>query len=223
MSANPTKEYSVKDYKFFNFDENKTYPLNTTLKFDFGGYKNFKLMVITPSGERIFVSPSGDKFLFSFEEEGNYSLSFDRGNGKKFRAYILISSNSEDPPEPEEPPVADELVQEKAEINQPVSWSKSINQSNTTNLIEIPPVINLTLIKEEGESINYTIINVEGKDYIQLDENISETIKLEYITEPPKLEETILSETVKEVVVSSLEGFELQRSFILYTTSKRNF
>ena len=140
LSANPVKDYSPLDYKFFNFNESKIYSINTTLKFDFGGYKNFKLTIITPSGERIFASPSDDKFLFKFEEEGNYSLSFNRGNGKKFQAYIFISSDTEEPPtppEPEEPPIIDELIQAKAEINQPVSWSKSINESNTTVLIEI--------------------------------------------------------------------------------------
>jgi len=202
----------------FDFKSNNTYPLDTVLRLDFTKLGNYKLIINSPSKEVISRVSSNDNFLLKLEEEGEYSVVVQRGNGKKVYYFFVISSGQESPEEqklnPEDP------VQEKAEINKPVEWTQTISEENLTNLIEIPPVINLTLTDKTGEEISYTLTNIDGKNYINLTESLSENIsgelKIEYTTEPPKIEETIISNTTKEVVVSSLEGLNY-KNVLSYT------
>ena len=153
-SAYSNKEEIPENYELFTFEENQSFILNTTILFDFVKKGNYKLIIITPSGERISRISTNDKFFLSLTEEGAYSLILKRGNGNKFYAFFVISSEPEPGPNPEEP------IQEPAEINKPVEWTKTISEENLTNLIEIPPVINLTLTDVTGEKINYTLINI---------------------------------------------------------------
>nr|MBP6856975.1 hypothetical protein [Candidatus Pacearchaeota archaeon] len=202
----------------FDFKSNNTYPLDTFLRLDFTKSGNYKLIINSPSKEIVSRVSSNDIFLLKLEEEGEYSVVVQRGNGKKVYYFFVISSEQESPeeqkPNPEDP------VQEKAEINKPVEWKQTISGENLTNLIEIPPVINLTLTDKTGEEISYTLTNIDGKNYINLTESLSENIsgelKIEYTTEPPKIEETIISNTTKEVVVSSLEGLNY-KNVLSYT------
>ncbi|MCX6750040.1 MAG: hypothetical protein NTZ83_01130, partial [Candidatus Pacearchaeota archaeon] len=222
-SAYSNEEKIVKNSTLFNFEANNTYLINTTLKFNLESLGNYKLMITTPSGERIFRVGSNDRFFFELLEEGTYHVSFERGNGKKFYEFVVIlpDSEQEPKPEPEPEPIPGELIQEKAEINKPVSWSMVINES----IFEIPNSTNLTLTKENGELFfDYNLTNINGTNYIQINENVSENIsenlKLEYITGPPKIEEKIISENEKEVVVSSPEDLHYE-NVLSYTELPR--
>jgi uncharacterized protein YkuJ len=163
------------NYILFDFKNDNTYILWNTLKFDFNNLGNYELVIISPSGKRVSRVSSNDIFFFNLVEEGTYSVSFERGNRKTLYEFYVIQKESGDKPLP------GDLIQGKAEINEPVGWSKILNSTENNNgknnLIEIPGVINLTLKKENGEIFtNYTLTNIEGKNYIQFNQNLSEDI-----------------------------------------------
>src|SRR4030043_1339733 len=112
-SAYSNEENIVKNSTLFNFETNNTYLINTTLKFNLENLGNYKMMITTPSGERIFRVGSNDRFFFELVEEGAYHVSFERGNGKKFYGFVVILPDLEQEPnpEPEQEPSPGELIQ----------------------------------------------------------------------------------------------------------------
>ncbi len=199
--------------EFFNFKTENTYSLGTILKFDLSGKGNYELIILKPSGERISRKGSNDRFSLDLTEEGKYNINFKRGNSKN-SYFFLVESETEISDESSKPIIKGKLIQEKAEINKPVSWKKRLNES----LFEIPDVTNLTLTNEEGESfLDYDLKTIEGKNYIQINGELSENIDLEYFTEAPKSEEKLISENVKEVIVSSSEDVHYE-DVLAYTT-----
>jgi hypothetical protein len=222
---------NIENYTLFDFKSNNNYLLWSTLKFDFNKLGNYEIIITPPSGKRISRVGSNDWFFLDLTEEGQYNLSFERGNGKTFYHFNVFKAN------PFPPNINLEgFMQGRAEISKPVEWSKTIDTNslfNSTiggNLIEITSIlsnssnisnINLTLIKETGELINYSLVNVEGKDYIQVNENLSnDSIKLQYITEPPKVEENSLSQNQKEITISSPQDVHYE-NILAYTNLPR--
>ncbi|MGY4884739.1 MAG: hypothetical protein ACP5NZ_04140, partial [Nanobdellota archaeon] len=209
-SAYSSNESMQKNSTLFNFEKGNIYLINTVLKFDLNKLGNYELIITKPSGERISRVSSNDRFSIELLEQGKYSVSIKRGNGKSFYDFLVIpynennnSNNSNNSDEDiKTTPVKGELVQEKAEINKPVAWTLILNET----LIALPNSTNVTLSKDNGEPfLDYNLTNINGKSYIQIIENVSENITLEYFTEPPKLEEKIISENKKEVIISSPE------------------
>jgi hypothetical protein len=212
-SAYSNEEKTVENYTVFNFETGNTYLINTTLKFNLDKLGNYELMIVNPSEEKIFRVGSNDMFSFNLLEAGNYSVSLKRGNGKVFYEFFVKADNSTDN-STSPTPIKGELVQEKAEINKPVAWTLMVNDT----LIEIPNSTNLTLTKEDGKPfLDYNLTQIDGKNYVQIEENLSEEVKLEYVTEPPKVEEKNISGNLKEVVVSSPEDVHYE-DVLAYTT-----
>ena len=203
FQVNSDREESV----LFNFEDGNSYPLWSTLKFDLNSLGNYELVIISPSGERTSRVSSNDLFFFDILEEGEYSIMFERGNLIEYYKFLSVSS------------VTDQLVQGKAEINKPVSWNKVI-EGGSSDPIEIPlSTNNLILKKSDGGEIflDYQIIESNGKKYIQLNNAPSEPLTLEYFTDPPQVQEKTISETMKEVVVSSPDEVHYEE-VLAYTT-----
>jgi hypothetical protein len=179
----------------FNFKQGNIYSINTSLKFDFNNTGKYKLMILSPSGKRTVRVSYNDFFFFKLVEEGNYSIHIKMY--KKIYSYDFIVIR----------PIPEQIIQGKAEINKPVEWGKILGDTINTNLIEIPnSATNLTFKNENGNLlINYTLTQINGTTYIQFNENLSGNIQLEYTTEPPKIEEKLISNTKKEVIISSPE------------------
>lgn len=76
----------------FDFKSNNTYPLDTFLRLDFTKSGNYKLIINSPSKEIVSRVSSNDIFLLKLEEEGEYSVVVQRGNGKKIYYFFVISS-----------------------------------------------------------------------------------------------------------------------------------
>jgi large repetitive protein len=195
FQAYPKQETEEGHIILFNFTTGNTYLINNTLKFDMNSFGNYELIIFTPSGKRISRVASNDIFLFSLTEEGVYNVNFERGNGITKYKFEVVYQYKQD------------LIQKKAEINKPVEWSQVIDNSKSNkdnNFIEIPNVTDLTLENANGEPFTgYTLTSIEGKNYIQINKNLSEPIKIDYFTEAPFIEETTISENKKEIIVSS--------------------
>ncbi|MGY4884300.1 MAG: DUF2341 domain-containing protein [Nanobdellota archaeon] len=198
------------NFMLFNFEKENSYPIWSTLKFDLDGLGNYELLITSPSGKKTSRVGSNDLFFFDILEEGVYSIKFERGNAIKEYRFTAFSDNQKEEP-----------IQSKAEINKPVLWNKNLDKPDTNNLFELPNTLNLTLKKVTGEIFNnYDLVNIEGKKYLKLKENLSEDLILEYFTESPKIEEKLISENKKEVVISSPEDVHYQE-VLSYTSLPR--
>jgi len=185
---------SQRDYFVFDFKSQNIYLLNSKLEFDFTGLGNYELIIFSPSGKRTSRLGSNDVFLFELLEEGEYSVEIIRGNGKT--SYTLSSVKYVEP----------KLVQGNAEIGKSVNWFKKVNMSEEGNFLEMPSFLSIELKDENGSIFtDYTFVEVDGKDYILINSNISETFYLNYLTESPILQERFISENRKEVIISSPE------------------
>ncbi len=178
----------------FDFQDNNMYFIETKLKFDFTRLGNYELIIFSPSGKRTSRLGSNDIFFFELLEEGEYSLELIRGNGKTKYNLKSIFNNPLNP------------IQGKAEIGKPVSWSKKIDIIQEGNLIKLPSLLDFNIKKESGEIFSdYNLLEIDNQNYLLFNENLSETIYLDYFTESPSITEKTISENKKQVTISSEE------------------
>ena len=198
------------NYSSFNFQDKNNYLQYSIIKFDFIGLGNYELILISPSGKITSRLGSNDVFLFEVLEEGEYSVELIRGNGKT--SYTLSSVRYIEP----------KLIQGKAEIGKTVNWVKKVNLSEEGNFLEIPSFLSIELKDEKGEIFTeYNFVDVDGKDYILINNNISETFYLNYVTEPPTLQESFISENKKEIIVSSPDNIHYTNVLSYSSLSER--